>query len=388
MEPLLISESSPRRAPLQDAAVALAARAAGFRRSLPTGLVAPLADYVRSMNCFYSNLIEGHYTHPIDIERALNNKYDRDPRKRDLQLEAKAHINVQRWIDQGGLDGRATTADGLREVHRRFYEALPEDLLWVEDPTSGERIRVIPGEFRHRDVKVGRHEAISSGAVPRFMARFESVYSRLGRAETIISAAAAHHRFLWIHPFLDGNGRVARLMSYAMLREALETGGIWSIARGFARKVSDYKSHLAGCDRTRRNDLDGRGTLSEEALVEFSRFFLDACLDQVEFMEALMQPDQLRARVIMWSEEETRLGNVSPQAGKVLEAILYRGELPRQEVAPLLNLKARQARRVVSELHAFGVISSLSSRAPWRLAFPASLASRFMPGLQPEREQR
>jgi Fic family protein len=38
---------------------------------------------------------------------------------------------------------------------------------------------------------------------------------------------------LWIHPFLDGNGRVARLMSHAMLLEALGTGGIWSIARAW-----------------------------------------------------------------------------------------------------------------------------------------------------------
>lgn len=44
------------------------------------------------MNCYYSNLIEGHDTHPTDIERALKNDYSNDPRKRDLQLVAKAHI--------------------------------------------------------------------------------------------------------------------------------------------------------------------------------------------------------------------------------------------------------------------------------------------------------
>ena len=47
------------------------------------------------MNCYYSNLIEGHDTHPIDIERALKNDYSQDAHKRDLQLEAKAHIAVQ-----------------------------------------------------------------------------------------------------------------------------------------------------------------------------------------------------------------------------------------------------------------------------------------------------
>ena len=98
----------------------------------------------------------------------------------------------------------------------------------------------------------------------------------MGRSETIIAAAAAHHRLAWIHPFLDGNGRVIRLISYATLLDTLDTGGIWSIARGLARNVDAY-AHLANCDLPRRNDLDGRGNLSEEALAEFTRFFLDIC---------------------------------------------------------------------------------------------------------------
>ncbi len=61
------------------------------------------------MNCYYSNLIEGHDTHPVDIERALKNDYSRDTHKRDLQYEAKAHVTVQEWIDQGGVAGRATS---------------------------------------------------------------------------------------------------------------------------------------------------------------------------------------------------------------------------------------------------------------------------------------
>ncbi len=82
----------------------------------------------------------------------------------------------------------------------------------------------------------------------------------MGRIDRILAAATAHHRLLWIHPFLDGNGRVARLMSYAMLLETLDTGGVWSIARGLARNESTYKSKLMACDTHRRNDLDGRGT--------------------------------------------------------------------------------------------------------------------------------
>ena len=385
MEPLLIGESSRHRAVLTDLTIELAAKAAGFRRSLPEGVRTALADLVRAMNCYYSNLIEGHDTHPVDIERALSNEYSTDARKRDLQLEARAHITVQRWIDSGGLTGRSVTVEGICEVHRRFCELLPEDLLWVEDPDTGGRLQVVPGELRRRAVRVGQHVAVSPGAIPRLLAHFEHTYSRLGRTDAILAAAAAHHRLLWIHPFLDGNGRVARLMSHAMLLETLDTGGIWSVARGLARNVSTYRGHLARCDLLRRNDLDGRGTLSEEDLVNFTRFFLEMCIDQVDFMEELVQPDRLRTRILMWAEEEVRLGTLPPKAGNILEAILYRGELPRGDVAGLLGTTARHARRIVAALADHRVLTSEGPRAPLRLAFPAALAPRWMPGLFPER---
>ena len=105
MEPLLIGGDSRHREPLTDLALELSQKSVGFRRSLPASLLASLAETVRTMNCYYSNLIEGHNTHPVDIERALKNDYSKDTRKRNLQLEAKAHIDVQKWIDQGGLKG-------------------------------------------------------------------------------------------------------------------------------------------------------------------------------------------------------------------------------------------------------------------------------------------
>ena len=385
MEPLLIRNDSRHRIALTDLAVDLVQKSAGFRRSLPESILTSLAELVRSMNCYYSNLIEGHDTHPIDIERALKDDYSQDVKKRNLQLEAKAHITVQQWIDSGALKGRTLTVESIREAHGRFCELLPDDLLWVEDPQTKKAIRVVPGQLRLHDVRVGEHIAISPLAVPRFMNRFEEVYTKLGRTETILAIGAMHHRLAWIHPFLDGNGRVARLILHAVVLEALDTGAVWSIARGLARNVEAYKGHLAACDLSRRNDLDGRGNLSEESLAEFTRFLLTTCIDQVTFMEHLVQPDQLRVRILLWAEEEIRLNRLPPKSGNVLEAILYRGELLRGDAAAIVGTGDRQARRVVSTLLELGVLVSESTRAPLRLAFPATLASRWMPGLFPEK---
>jgi len=335
------------------------------------------------MNCYYSNLIEGHNTHPVDIQRALFGEQSGDPKKRDLQQEAVAHIEVQRWIDDGGLGAQVATAANLHEIHRRFYEALPESLKWVTNPDTGEQLPVTPGKIRREPVEVGRLIPVSPGAVERHLARWEQSYASLGQFETVLNTAAAHHRLVWIHPYLDGNGRVARLASYAMLRNALDTCGLWSVARGLAHKADTYKAHLAACDLQRRNDLDGRGNLSEEALVAFTDFFLDLCLDQIEFMEGLMRPHDLRDRIMAWADDETRLDRLHEKAKLLLAHVLFAGRLERKDMPGIVGTDERQARRMAEPLVKIGLIRAVSPRAPYFLAFPAELAGRLMPGLYP-----
>ena len=125
MEPMLISTESRHRARLNELVFELNTAATQFRTSLPEGMVGAICDVVRSMNCYYSNLIEGHNTHPVDIERALAGDYSQDTEKRNLQKEAKAHIATQRWIDEGALAGKAATMQAVLDVHKRFESALP-----------------------------------------------------------------------------------------------------------------------------------------------------------------------------------------------------------------------------------------------------------------------
>ena len=176
-------------------------------------------------------------------------------------------------------------------------------------------------------------------------------------------------------------------MSHASLLDALDTGAIWSIARGLARNAATYTQHLMACDAERRSDLDGRGNLSEEALADFTEFFLRTCLDQVRFMEQLVQPVRLRDRVRLWTEEEVRAGTLPAKSGQVIEATLFRGELPRGDVPELLGVSERGARRVVSALLERGVLQSERTRAPLLIAFPGARAARWMPGLFPEQSE-
>lgn len=384
VEPLIPEEASRHRPHLNDLAVELASLSSGLRASIPEAIRAPLADLVRSMNCYYSNLIEGHNTHPIDIERALAKDFSAEPEKRNLQLEAVAHIEVQRWIDAGGLSDHPLAPDTLREIHRRFCENLPPELLVVRKP-DGTELPIIPGEFRRDYVQVGDHVAPSPGSVPRLLAHMRRMYGLQGRSGAIIATACAHHRLVWVHPFVDLNGRVSRMVAHAMLLGTVGSDGLWSASRGLARKDVEYKRRLMAADEPRHGGADGRGNLSEQRLAEFAAFFLETCSDQVRFMEGLMQPQRLRERVLAWCHREMAAGTLTKGADVVMREALMSGRVERGVVPGLLNVSDRQARNVTAELLALGALKSETPRAPLRLNFPAVLAADWMPGLFPER---
>ena len=275
-------------------------------------------------------------------------------------------------------------AEAILEIHRRFCALLPDDLLWVTNPETENACRWCRAGCARHDVRVGTHIAISPGAVPRFLNEFEEVYSGLGDTETFsrlprrTTVSSGFTRFSTETVASRDSCRTRRCCARSTRAACGRSHGD---SRATCRRTRRSWPHATW---PRRNDLDGRGNLSEENLAEFTRFFLTTCIDQVAFMASLMQPDRLRARILVWAEEEIRLETLPPKSGNILEAILYRGELPRADVAAIINTGERQARRVVAALTRSGVLVSASTRAPLRLAFPAALASRWMPGLFPD----
>jgi Fic family protein len=111
IEPCLIEESPGA---LLDLVADLASASSALGARLHPGSAAGLADAVRIMNCYYSNLIEGHNTTPREIERALSDEMLGEGERRDLQIEARAHIGVQRKIDRLFAAGRLA---GIGRIH-------------------------------------------------------------------------------------------------------------------------------------------------------------------------------------------------------------------------------------------------------------------------------
>lgn len=383
MEPMLPEESNRQ---LEDISFDLIAKASSLAGQVHPTVSLALGDLVRSMNCYYSNLIEGHDTHPRDIDRALNRNLSSQPKKRALQLEAVAHIEVQKTIDEGRDDPSdpLTSAYALW-LHREFYGRLPEEMLWVEEPESRRRIRVQPGELRDGEVEVGRHQPPAAVALPRFLARFEEAYNprNLSKVRQVIAVAASHHRFAWIHPFFDGNGRVVRLMSHAKLKRLGIGSSLWSVARGLARNVDRYKALLMAADEPRRGDLDGRGSLSQGALVEFCEFFLRTCVDQIDYMRSILEPSELLPRMEIYVEEQVRAGRLPKGAFPLLREGLLAGEFERGTADAITGYGERMARIAVSKLVERGLLVSTSPKGPLRLGFPLTIMERWFPALYP-----
>src|SRR6202795_3885386 len=102
IEPARLEEPS---AAITDAVAELSAASATLGKALHPLTAANLADLVRVMNTYYSNLIEGHNTRPRDIERALAGELDKDEGRRSLQLEAAHHGRGRREISRMGYKG-------------------------------------------------------------------------------------------------------------------------------------------------------------------------------------------------------------------------------------------------------------------------------------------
>jgi len=204
IEPARIEEP---KVELVDVVADLTAVTSYLGRALHPRTAANLAGLVRVMNTYYSNLIEGNNTRPRDIERALLGEFDEDEGRRNLQLEAVAHVRVQSEIDRKFLAGElpsSTSTDFICWVHQEFYRDAPTAMLYLK--SADREVIMEPGKWRTKvehDNVVGRHIPPSSEHVAAFMEYFQRRYdlASLGRAGRIMAIPAAHHRFNYITRF-------------------------------------------------------------------------------------------------------------------------------------------------------------------------------------------
>jgi len=396
MEPLFPDDKSGN---LEGLAVELMKKAFRLSEKLhPTTRIA-IAELLRPMNSYYSNLIEGHDTHPIDIERALNKDYSKDKKKRHLQKEAHAHINVHRLIctELDSSDDtlfKTSSKAFLKKIHKNFYQHLPKDFKIVRS-IEGEMKDVNPGEFRTSEVEVGEHVAPFAESLNSFIIRFEEFYdpshiSNKNQIRRIISIAAAHHRLAWIHPFLDGNGRVVRLFSDAcFINEDLHASGLWSISRGLARSNQKYKTKLANADKRRFDDYDGRGNLSNKMLVEFCTFFLEVAIDQVNFMSSIIDIDNILSRIEGLTQLLILKNKARPESKYILTDVFLKGKISKKEAMRITNTSDKTVKNITDKLLDLKLLNTAREGKDllYLPNYPIAYSASLFPGLYPSSKE-
>jgi Fic family protein len=204
----------------------------------------------------------------------------------------------------------------------------------------------------------------------------------------IVAAAASHHRLAWIHPFEDGNGRVARLHTHTVLYALGLTQGVWSPLRAMARTHAKYYEMLAAADAPRAGDFDGRGNLSQAGLIAYIDYVLEICIDQAEFMHKLLSVEGMRERIAacLAFESQRASSAIKMQALRPLHYMFMAGALERGEFMSMTGLKPRAASNVLKDLLARGLVVSDSPKGKVRFGTPFHALRFYFPALWPEAE--
>lgn len=390
--PFIPSNETLEASLLSDKAIELSTASAKLAGMLPQETRQTITKHMAVINSYYSNLIEGNNTQPHEIRAAQQGEFLNDPAKRDLQLESIAHIKVQEWLEAMSPDLDVLyTPEFIKSIHDEFYRHVPDSLRQLKNEQGEIVDTVVPGAWRERDVKIGAHIPPPARDIEALMRQFCEVYhpDRHRGDRKVIAIMCAHHRLAWLHPFADGNGRVMRLFTdWALKASGMESCGVWSLSRGLARASAMYKSRLARADFPRQGDLDGRGQLSQQMLLEFAEFMLDTAIDQVNYISESLVLDNMRQMIDSYisARNDGRVrgvGSIKEVAGLVLYNAFISGKLGRAHALELCAMPERTARRLLAQLKDEGLLSEESSRSALLWGIPEHAEPWYFPQLMP-----
>jgi Fic family protein len=384
---------SVRMGELKDMAQAVIVASATLEGRIASPTAVALGDRLRFLNSYHSNLIEGHKTSIRDIEAALQQDYASDAQKRYAQQLSAAHVQTERALMAEVLASPPENPCAfafVSRIHRMFYEQLPPAHQYTHSRGGFTRHSVMPGQMRDADVSLDggtTSHGPPAHRLPQRLAAFSECYhpGNFHGDERMIAAAASHHRLLWLHPFRDGNGRVARLFSgLYMAAIGINRANLWSLSRGFSRNKQWYMINLQSADAPTAD----RTRFDPAFFADYCLYFLETCLDQATFMDKILGLHRIDARIEGYIKDRRQaLGALPPldqRAAKLLKALFLQGEIPRGEARMVMGMEGqseRHARRIVSQLVREGLVRSTSHRAPLTIAFPTRVLRYYFPDI-------
>jgi Fic family protein len=174
----------------------------------------------------------------------------------------------------------------LSQIHTLIVDGLTP-------PPQGEG-DATPGQYRQNNLKIHKSSHLPPDwiMVDNYMNELLEFIGQDDNAKyDLIKAAIAHHRFVWIHPFGNGNGRTVRLFTYAMLVKAgfnVNIGRIINPTAVFCSNRTDYYNNLAEAD-----------TGTEEGLVAWIMYVLEGLKQEIEKIDKLSDYAYLSKEILI-----------------------------------------------------------------------------------------
>lgn len=224
--------------------------------------------------------IEGNHTTLADY---VESRLETQPATQSDQLREMSNIeDAMTFIEDHFAPGDEVTEHLVRELHALAVQQLERE----GDAT--------PGAYRNGPVKISQseHQPPEAVLVPQYMGELVAFINHPHPAKyDLIKVALAHHRFAWIHPFGNGNGRVVRLMTYALLIKYgfnVKTGGrVLNPTAVFCNDRDRYYAMLGHADS---GTLEGRET--------WCIYVLNGMLDELRKVDRLTDAQYLIERIL------------------------------------------------------------------------------------------
>jgi Fic family protein len=205
---------------------------------LSVRLLDTLRRSARLLSTHLSTQIEGNKLTPTEVRAVIEGGGSFPGRERD-EAEVRNYYAALEFVDRlGRTQGRLTESE-LRTIHGLVMTGRAR-------PT-----RYRNGQNVIRDSRTGRIVYLppEAGDVPRLMkdlVRWVNQSVTEGQYPLPIIASLAHYQFATIHPYFDGNGRSARLLTNLLLhRGGYGLHGIYSLEEYYAANLAGYYSGLA-----------------------------------------------------------------------------------------------------------------------------------------------
>ena len=353
-------------------------------QAIPISIRDTVKELLKRVNSYYSNKIEGNSTKPRELIDINNGEG-----KKGIE-EIRRHITVQDALKQCDYGfGEISSSHFICFLHESFYRNAPSEELEKVSPT-GEIFYIQAGKYRTTEVEVGKHFPPDADRIESYMSFFSTQYKLIDSMglEKYYRAAASHHRLAWIHPFLDGNGRVTRLFTDCYMKAiGLTSYGLWSMSRGFARDISKYYQYLSIADQVRQGNYDGRGILSDRGLEAFTEYFFDTAIDQMQFFLGMLDPDSLKLRVGFYFDT-CIAGAMTDFKGKPLPALpkeskdiyldlLYNGTKFRKDLEVSHGLGEKKLRDILFRMEEYKLVALQHKQPVKALLAPTSVQILF-----------